>query len=413
MKQNRIICMLISVLLLLAVFVGCSETEQKEDAEITLINGMIPIVSIMGENLSGWTGKKDIREATLTYYDPMSAESFAREITIRPQGTSSLGYEKKNFTIEMTEEGAMMQESWGIQSIYCLKADYIDPSHAGNVGSAKLAAQMQAQYDLFPETPNRGLIDGFPVWVFLNGENAGLYSWNIPKDAWMFGMDESNPDHLVLCGENWSDSTAFRADSFLPDEEWSFEVGEATEENVEKFNRLLRFINSATDEEFVEHFGEYLNFDACLNYYCYALVSHAADNMGKNTLMVTYDGKVWAPSLYDLDSLWGIDYMGTGMMEDIVPLEHMAAGGSNLLLERILALFPEQFAQRYKELREGVLSMENIEATFRNYCEPIPAVCYDLDGMLWNPDGSRIRTLDFMFDKIRAYLPALDAIFIK
>ncbi len=411
MKHRRVLCMIITALLLLAVFAGCSPAEPQEEPQATA-NGMIPIVSITADSLSGWTGKKDIRSATLTYYDPDSTDAFTRAITIRPQGTSSLGYDKKNFTIEMTEEGVMMQEAWGVQSSYCLKADYIDPTHAGNVVSAKLAAQMQAEYNLFPDAPNRGLIDGFPVWVFLNGENAGLYSWNIPKSAWMFGMDDGNADHLVLCGENWSPSTSFYDDRFLPEEEWSFEVGEGTEENIEKFNRLLRFINSSSDEEFMAHFDEYLNLDACLNYYCFALVTHAADNMGKNTLMATYDGLVWSPSLYDLDSLWGLDYMGTGMMEDIVPLQHMAEGGSNHLLERLLKLYADEFSARYKALRDGVLSIENIKTAFESYCSAIPAICYEMDSRLWNADGSRIRTLELVLRETEANLQFLDEIFL-
>ncbi len=425
-KKHRFGIALLTGILLLS---ACSNEKPQTDADTVTTGavtndvtdtvgqevtagGMIPVVSITAESLSGWTGKKDVRDAVLSYYDPESGEAFTREITIRPQGTSSLGYEKKNFTIEMPDAGVALCDAWGTQSKYCLKADFIDPTHAGNVVSAKLAAEMQAAYDLFPDTPNRGLVDGFPVLVFLNGENAGLYSWNIPKDAWMFGMDESNENHLVLCGENWSASAVFHADTFAVGEDWSFEAGEETPENIEKFNRLLRFINSASDEEFTTHFDEYLNLDACLNYYCFALISYGADNMGKNTLMVTYDGEVWAPSLYDLDSLWSVSWDGMGMMEDVKTLEAVATDGSNKLLYRLRTLFRDEFNSRYEELRGGILSMENIKNRFTAYCDAIPDICYALDGILWNPDGKYIRTLDLMFEETENYLADLDDIIL-
>ncbi len=395
---------LISMLLILV----CTGSALAQPAAAQL-----PIVSIEADSLTGWEGKKDKREARLRFYDPSTKEQFERSITIRPQGTSSLGYEKKNFTIELQDEGVLMRTEWGTQSHFCLKADFIDPTHAGNVVSARLAAKMQAAYGLFPDAPNRGLIDGFPIWVYLNRQNAGIYNWNIPKDAWMFGMDPENENHLVLCSEGWQEPCVFYADTFETDTDWSFEAGEATEDNIEKFNRVLKFINSSSDEEFRAHFDEYLNFDACLNYFCFALIAYGCDNMGKNMLMATYDGKVWSPSLYDLDSMWGIDYKGTGRMEEVSSVWDMLYGGKNHLMARLLNLFPHEFRQRYTELRLGILSDENILAEFAAYVDDIPTFSYQLEQSLWYPDDTYIRTIDRMAEEMQRYLPRLDSWLLK
>lgn len=368
----------------------------------------LPIVTIEGDYLEEWQGKEDVRQATLTYRDFNTGLSFTRSITIRPQGSSSLGYDKKNFTICMAEEAVELLPEWGAQSSYCLKANYVDPTHAGNVVSARLVAQMNAAYGLYDGTPNHGAIDGFPVWVILNGRDAGLYTWNIPKSAWMFGMDEENPDHIVMGCEAWSDACLFKQDSYVLEEEWALEVGQNTSATVEKFVRLMRFIATADDETFVAEFDQYLNLDACLNYYCFICIGDALDNTGKNMLMATWDGQIWYPMLYDLDSLWGIYWNGcetcAGSAIEIVYCE-------NRLFERIRTLYWDQLCTRYGELRDGVLSTSHIQEEFYRFVESIPANSYAMDAQRWNSDGERIRSLDLMWALMEEYLPVVDAEF--
>ena len=368
----------------------------------------IPTVSITAESLTDWVDKNDKREAVLAYNDPVSGMTFSCPITIKPQGTSSLGYDKKNFTIELQGEGVEMQPGWGIQTEYCLKANYIDPTHSGNVVSARLVAGMNEATGLYEGLPNRGAIDGFPVWVTLNGEDAGIYTWNIPKGAWMFGMDENNENHIVMCCEGWTAATHFQADSYVPDEDWSIEVGPNTSKTIVKFDRLIDFIVNSPDEEFVENFDQYLNLDACLNYYCFMCISNANDNEAKNMLMVTWDGQVWQPMLYDLDSLWGIDCTGKGLSTELAPT---LIYSSNRLFQRIWENFRPQLIERYAFLRGGVLSDENIRNEFCSFAAMIPADLLMLDNLMWNPDGDFIRTYELMYKQMDIYLPIVDAEF--
>lgn len=369
----------------------------------------VPTVSITAPLLTDWEGKHDVREAKLTYSDPLTGISFTCPITIKPQGTSSLGYDKKNFTIVMQDEGREMQPGWGIQTEYCLKANYIDPTHAGNVVSAKLVGQMNEATGKFDGLPNRGAIDGFPVWVVLNGEDVGLYCWNIPKSAWMFGMDESNPDHIVMCCEGWTESSMFLTDCFVPEEEWSVYAGPYNSNTIGKFDRVMDFICNSTDEEFVRDFDKYLDLDACMNYYCFMCISLAYDNTGKNMLMVTWDGQVWHPMLYDLDSLWGIDCEGKGVWEGIDPLSVVYNG--NRLFERIRQLYYPELCERYAMLREGPLSNENIWRCFYEYADMIPEELLEWDEAYWHPEGDYIRDYSLMQTQMDIYLPIIDAEF--
>lgn len=388
---------ILALMLLLALASGSRCMAQGES--------VLPIVTIQAESLEDWWGKGDVREAVLTYRDFSAGVHFVRSITIKPQGSSSLAYPKKNFTIQMTEEGMELQPEWGVQSKYCLKANYIDPTQAGNVVSARLAAEMDAAYGLFEDAPNHGVIDGFPVWAILNGADAGLYTWNIPKDAWMFGMDPENENHIVMCCEDWTPSCKMQTDSYLLGEDWELEVGPNSSATVEKFVRLLRFVATASDDEFRADFDQYLNLDACLNYYCYICITAGMDNTGKNMLLATWDGQVWSPVLYDLDSLWGINWDG----------KSICAGNStsvfytdNRLFERIRALYGNELRARYAELRSTVFTRNHIQEAFYEFASQIPENAYAMDGQMWNADGSLIRTYDLMWEMIDQYLPQMD-----
>lgn len=391
---------------ILALAIVCMISMLKD--ETASAETMIPVVTIEAPSLENWWGKEDVREATLTYRDFSTGVSFTRAITIKPQGSSSLNYLKKNFTIQMTEEAVQVNEAWGVQSKYCLKANYVDPTHACNIVSARLAARMNEAYGLHEQTPNRGLIDGFPVWVILNGQDAGLYTWNIPKAAWMFGMDEENENHIVMACEEWTEGCNMLRDYYELDAEWSLEVGSNTSATIEKFTRLLRFVSTASDEEFKANFDQYLNLDACLNYYCYICISDAWDNSARNMLMATWDGQVWYPMLYDLDSLWGIYWDGQSTTEaGVVDVFY----NGNRLFARIRDLYGDELRARYAELRDDILSVDSIKAAFYEFVETIPSGCYAMDQAMWNSEGLRIRTLDLMWQMMDTYLPQIDAEF--
>ena len=399
-KHVSIVCVLMIIVAMITA--GCT-SGKSSDAPDT-----IPVVSLEGECLNdytNWNDKSTYYPATLTFTD--GDTSFTREIEIKPQGTSSLFAPKKNFTVKFAE-GVEFEEKWGEQTKYVLKADYIDPTCSGNVVSAKLAAEMNEKYGVLPDTPNNGVIDGFPIFVKINGEDAGIFNVTIPKDAWMLNMDTDNPNHMVLACEGWSDACIMRGYDIDFEADWTFEVGEPTEENKAAFTRVVKFIATADDKTFVEEFDQYLDLDACINYICFINAAYGHDNVTKNMLMATYDGKVWYPVLYDLDSLWGIDWDGKALAkEDGVWPEKLLSNG-NCLLYRVNYYFGDQVRARYQELREGILSKEHIMESFREYTSRIPQAYYDINNALWYTDGNHIRTLDLMSQLMDEYLPIMD-----
>lgn len=368
----------------------------------------IPVITLDGECLNdyqNWNDKSTYYPATLTFTE--GNETFTMDIEIKPQGTSSMAYPKKNFTVKFPE-GVEFVDKWGAQKKYVLKADYIDPTNSSNVVSAKLVAEMNKAYGLHEDTPNYGAIDGFPVFVKINGEDAGTFSLTIPKDTWMLNMDSDNPNHLLLACEGWTEACGMYSYNIDFEADWTFEVGEATEENMAAFTRVVQFVATADDETFVRDFDQYLDLDACINYICFANASFAVDNVAKNMLMATYDGKVWYPILYDLDTLWGIDWTGTGFSEQYHTDKTALLTDGNNLFYRVTRLFGDQVLERYQELRQGILSKEHIIESFESYTAQIPQEYRDINNALWYTDGTHIRTIELMGQLMDEYLPLMD-----
>lgn len=331
---------------------------------------------------------------------------------IKIQGSSSTRYRKKNYTITFYEDSTYEEKKgidvgWGEQNKYCLKANWIDKTHSRNIVTAKLAGMVQSKYGLFTTAPNNGAIDGFPVEIYINGEFHGLYTMNIPKDEWMFNMDSDNPNHIVICGDNWNDPVKFKA---IPTDlnDWTVEVGPEDDATLAKVQRLVDFVLNSSDEEFKANFDQYLNLDSTLNYYVMMTYCWTPDNTGKNMLLATYDGKVWYPSLYDLDTTWGTHWNGGSLYNYE---NSLLTGGDSVLWQRMEKLYKKEIAARYFELREDLLDTENVMNMFRSFYESIPTEILDRESAKWTRTDDPIPGYDI--SQIQHYLdsviPRLDA----
>ena len=394
MTRMRFLLLTILAALLLSGLLLCASTEEAEG---------IAQVRITGEALWDLKDKQDVRQAVLSF-DDGKGYSFSMPVTIHIQGNAQ-SFPKKNYTIKFQQK-IEMSPGWGAHKKYTLKANYNDPTMARNIVSARLAAQMQHRYHLLDTAPNAGLIDGFPIWLEIDGEPAGLYNWTIPKDEWMFGMDKDDPDHLLFFGNDWTDDVFFSSDEIDYAGGWIPKTDNVTSEGFEKFERLYRFIHESSDETFRSDIGQYMSLDACLNYSCFCYIAYAADNAGKNMILGTYDGLVWWPSLYDLDETWGNCWDGKAYRENKDFL--LSYSG---LLRRILTCFPDELRARYHELRDDILSKDNILAEFERYRSQIPQEYFDRDKALWFPDQCPYPDYDELESRIAEYLPVYDEYF--
>lgn len=316
-------------------------------------------------------------------------ETFHAYIMIKCQGTSSLSYSKKNFTIKMYEDKECTvkmykaMKGWKENYKFVLKANWIDYSHARNIVSARLWSQIvesRSDYDTLPEelknSPNNGAVDGFPIIVYCNGLYWGRYTWNIGKDGYLTNMDDSLDTHCLLCSENYY-SGCFRATAVIDETDWTDELHKIAPENiVTSLNRAINFVMDSTDENFVANIENYFNLPSLIDYYifCYAICH--LDGLGKNQLLLTYDGVHWIASAYDMDSTFGLYWDGRSFVSHKYKMQEEYETGvnntTNLLYERLGLLFSEQIKERYAELRKTVLNEINMIREFEKFTDLIP-----------------------------------------
>lgn len=344
---------------------------------------------------------------------------------IKLQGNSSLSHPKKNFTINLyADEKRNVKlnkefKNWGAHNNFVLKADYIDITHARNVVCAKLWSKVVASrpdYDTLPEelrnSPNNGAIDGFPIKVYIDGVYNGLYNWTIPKCAWMFGMDDNNPNHAVLCAEindNGNESLANNPCNFntcwngVDGDGWSIEVGTESQTLTDSF------VNFSIDV-----LDYYLNDDRMdvqniIDYYIFQDIILGIDGLAKNMLMVTYDMNKWYLSAYDMDSTFDLHWEGfmLNMYGANMP-ETPYLNRYSMLLNVVLNNHMSDYKTRYAELRNSVLSEASIISAFEDYISTYGEDLYIKDTVAY-PDipsviNNNLSTLRTFIKKRLAYL---------
>jgi hypothetical protein len=334
----------------------------------------IPMINIVG-NLPAL---KNNVPCVLEYSS--STQSFKANIKIKIQGQSSTMFLKKNFAIELYSDehfSIPMNKSfknWGSQYKYVLKANYTDHLHARNIACANMWANImrgRKDFDSLPEelktSPNMGAIDGFPIKLYSNGEYKGIYTWNIPKKAWMFNMNKKNPNHAVLQGNaNDFGSDEYKINpcnfNFLwnGSSYWTVEEGEESEALTESFNRII----SAVINKDIDSLEQYLDIQSAIDYFLFQDAILGIDGLSNNMLCLTYDMQKWYLSAYDMDSTFGLKATGEmdGTPTDVMPTAYL--NQNSALLNLLVNSYDSEMKTRYAELRNGALSYSSIIASF-------------------------------------------------
>lgn len=356
--------------------------EQYIGTEVSSVepaNNDIPRVYIDGDIP---TTKTEVL-ATLKYKS--KTDIFTAYIKIKCQGNSSLNYPKKNFTIKLFEDEARTIKlkknfkGWGKQNKFCLKANWMDFSHARNICCAKLWGEVvrsRDDYQNYPEefktSPNQGAVDGFPFLLYCNGHYWGRYTWNIPKDGWMFNMDSNLDTHCILCSEDYN-SSCFRAAAVINGTDWTDELHDTVPASiVTRWNEIITFVQTSSDDDFKANLSNYFYVDSLIDYYIFSYMICHLDGLGKNQLFFTYDGQRWIAGAYDMDSTIGLYWNGESfvsityrMQEDYEVAVHNT---SNLLYDRLKTLYSEEITARWGVLKTTVLDKYHMIEVFDDFC---------------------------------------------
>lgn len=322
----------------------------------------------------------------------------------KAQGNTSMTFPKKNQTVKLyrdaqcSEKRKVALRNWGKQSKFCFKANWIDLTHARNVVSARLwgdVVRSRENYSLLPQlyrlSPNQGAVDGFPVKVYAAGIYQGRYTVNIPKDAWMAGMDDSLETHCILCSENYG-SGCFREAALINGSDWTDEIHDTVPDGIlTRWNEVIDFVRNSSDEEFIRDVQQYFYLDSLIDYHLFGLMSCGLDAYGKNQLFMTYDGQRWIAGMYDMDATWGLWWNGGAIKPwdyDRSEYQDFQDGSGNLLYIRLEQCFYEQLQSRWQQLRSGALSVEHIIMRFEAFTDIAPEALVKEDYATTTAEGA-------------------------
>lgn len=327
---------------------------------VMIVTGNIPIL----ENASDKNTQITVDIEYTNMQDP--TKNFRMEgAAMRPQGTSSMGYPKKNFRIYTRKldstkvydyEGKLIEDRLyafkdGAQPVdcWCLKADYAESSGTHNTGIARMwndalynarvtysfgdgdernivdkpvlrtNAQQIAADNGYPYDV-RTTIDGFPILLFyrLSSQDElifiGKYNFNNDKSTEsVFGFTgiPGFNNEKMQCWEvlNNGNSLALftTADGF--DTNWSdaFEARYPDKStNVSDLKAFCTWMSNVSQEDFAVQKWEHLDVYKMAAYWIYLMRHAGADQFVKNAMFTSEDGVKWYYILYDNDTINGL-----------------------------------------------------------------------------------------------------------
>lgn len=380
----------------------------------------LPVLKIENEKISYLVNKQSGKLTDVSYsYDSVKNSIGANSITedgelseIKVQGSSSVLYPKKNYTIKFKDNKCLKPE-WGYHKKYVLKADWIDPSHLRNEFGAymwyllrkrKMTSDYELQNDngetlidnsgnnLSGETrvnflgPRCGAIDSFPILVVINGVYHGLYSLTIPKDDWMAGMGSGKKEAIVSAGKP---SKATRFESLVTVDAKGnlsgddFEVEYVTDEDNQSWvatslNNMIQEIIDADSKDDIT----LLDVDSAIDYLIFCLYTENTDGFSKNFLLDTWDGNKWFVTAYDMDGTFGMMFDGKVMLS---PWDYgiNQIRTTNKLFDKLIKLFSQEIKDEWNKLHNSYLNESIIYYLISNKAKDIPQAAIDADRTRW------------------------------
>lgn len=329
--------------------------------------------------------------------------------TVNWQGTSSLQYAVKNYKIKLKNtDGSKykhaLYDNWIEENTFTLKADYMESSHANNTGLAKIVGKYLYDTPIPPQEDDeriRTTVSGFPIKLYINDEVMGVFNFNLDKkDNDSFGLNKKKYEECVSyevaansnitagAFNKWTSASGVsERDYYLADFELRYPsineeegIGEDYK-MLTSLKRVVDWVSDASDEKFKTELEQYFNKEYLIKYYIHTMLFGMVDNFGKNMMLTTWDGNIWFPTFYDLDSCLGLD--NTGYLKFDCDIE-MASGYFNTstskLWVKLQNVFSKEIKDTYKKLRSTKYNYDNfMSILIGEQIDCIPETLYNID----------------------------------
>lgn len=323
--------------------------------------------------------KEKLPKVEITYIDQDNVSlrfsgmgmEFDKKIDLEHQGDSSRSYPVKNYEIEMFSENEekykVKFKDWPASNTFHLKANYVDSSAARNISTARLVNE--SYNNVYTIKSGKSTIDGFPIEFYMNRKFRGIYTWNLKQNKNLFNMNEG----YIYRAKTWSDNVMFVADTENTLEGWDCKYPKNNDDNSSVF-RVIEWVKQSSDDEFKNNIHQYFDLDYLLTYFIWMNVGTYEDNIGKNMTLISYDGLKWIPTMYDLDSGFGIQWNGQEYFN-----VSQIIGSNNNLFDKLYRNFENEIKLKYAQLRNSIITKENILEKFNETIGQIPSELYEKD----------------------------------
>ena len=333
----------------------------------------IPCLTFVGELPATKGDKKTVSVRYVNNFD--SSKNFTTSgVSLDIQGTSSQYYPRKNYKFKLPTTYKLTNNSIP-ETVFCLKADYMESSHSHNTGLAKIVNT------LYPTTPAsqannkvQAAITGFPIVVwYKETENSplkclGVYNFNNDKeDTTTFGYTALFPN----C-ESWEFKNNTSAHCLFQNSDFedTVEVAKNFEArypdkytNYTNLGRVVSWVASTEGdlEKFKNEFNNYFNLESTLLYYCLTELFAMVDSRAKNLFLTTWDGNIWYPTFYDMDTAFGLNNEGVNDFayqveyHDVQGSQNVFNGESSVLWNNFEQAYADEIQDFYNNLRNNKL----------------------------------------------------------
>lgn len=145
--------------------------------------------------------------------------------------------------------------------------------------------------------------------------------------------------------------------------------------------RVIDWVGNCTDEQFVAEFDQYFHRDYTLRYYLLVITLGMVDNLGKNMMFDTFDGKIWLPRFYDMDTICSYDNSGEIKFDVDIEMEQGYWNtSSSRLWTKIRDLMHDELVEKYNNMRQNGMSYESFMSYFYDkQIAQIPQTYYNKD----------------------------------
>ncbi len=316
---------------------------------------------------------------------------------VKLDANESNAYYKKDYDMLITTDitnktptKLTFTESMGSYDSFALKSEYADKTSIRNLAASELWYNVIKTRDHIPtqlrELPYLGADFGFPVIFYTNDNFKGIYNICLPNDGKLFGLTNDRSALIYTYTDFGTFDFRYSAggDNHVPCTVVYPENAEGALYAQNNFTKFIEYVNNASTETFRESADDHLDLDAAIDYLICVYLFGADDNIAEFCNWVTYDGKIYIPSMYNLTHSFGIDSTGylreaEGTLAPNIENGVLMSGTVFPLWEKLCAAFPERISERYSFLRNTVLTNDNVQKVFEKHINTIAPEVYEAE----------------------------------